>query len=312
MAECGYATSESLMKIIIPSPTICTNVVAVSIPVTEPLYSAATTYDKDDKVTKSVCGANVYQSLTSSNLDNDPEDPASIDWLWIGASNAFAMFDSKNGTQSVYPDIITAEVGLTEITNAVALINVNADLARFEAWDEGGILVMDETFNLREYGVTSMYDYYFEEITLKDRLVAFNVPALIAGSKGKLTLTSNTAGADVKLGSLVYGKQFSIGDSQYGISLSIKDYSTKELDIFGNYTIIERSFQNVMDAQITVANEDIAQVKKVLAANRSTPLVWVADQNKEETIVYGYYRDFSITLPHTAYAECRLRTEGLT
>lgn len=296
------------MKIIIPSPTVCANIISVNIPVTEPLWLVGTTYAKGDLVTRSTCGANVYESLTATNAGNDPEDPVSTDWLWIGASNAFAMFDSKNGTQSVYPDVITAEVTLSELTNAVALVNVNANQARFEAWDEGGILVMDETFNLRDYGVSSMYDYYFEEITLKDRLVAFGVPALVAGSKGKLTLT----GVDVRLGSLVYGKQFNIGDSQYGISLSIKDFSTKELDTFGNYTIVERSFQNVMDAQITVANEDIAQVKKILAANRSVPLVWVADQNKEETIVYGYYRDFSITLPHTAYAECRLRTEGLT
>jgi hypothetical protein len=300
------------MRIIKPITTICDHIISNSIPQNHDMYDPLESYSKDDLIINSTCGAVVYRSLVNGNLGNDPNTDDGSNWVAVGPSNPFAMFDDKVGTQSVALESIVVEIEITSITNAAAAINIVGNQMRFEAWNPEDVKVFDQTFTLREHLVSNMYDYYFQEFTSRDRAVELNLPILLPGSRGKMTLTGVT-GTDVKIGSLIYGKQFKIGDSQYGqMSVGIKDYSTKEADVFGNYTIVERPFQNRMEAMVVVSNANTAQVKSTLSQYRATPVLWIGDANKTETIVFGFFEDFRVTLPHPAFAECRIRINGVS
>ena len=300
------------MRIIKPIATICDHIISNSIPQDHDMYDPLISYSKDDLVIDSPCGAVVYRSLVNSNLGNDPSVDDGTNWVAVGPSNPFAMFDDKVGTQSVALESIVVEVEITSIVNAAAAINVVGNEMRLEVWNQDDVKVFDKTFTLREHLVSNMYDYYFQEFTSRDRAVELSLPILLPGSRGKMTLTG-VSGTEVKIGSLIYGKQFKIGDSQYGqISVGIKDYSTKETDAFGNYTIVERPFQNRMEAMVVVSNANTPQVAATLAQYRATPVLWIGDKNKTETIVFGFFEDFSVTLPNTAFAECRIRINGVS
>jgi hypothetical protein len=295
------------MKIIRPINTICDNILSYNVPLVEPIYSPSANYSKGDMVTSSACGANVYESLTNNNIGNDLSD--GINWLLIGPSNRFAMFDEKTGTQTTNPNTIEIEVEFFSVVNSVALINVEANTARFEAWDGNDNKVLDETINLRDYGRIDYYDYFTREIELLDRFVSFEVPTMFSG-RGKLTL--DYTGSVAKLGGLIYGNQYAIGESQYGSSFSIRDYSTKETDEFGTYLIVQRSFSDRIDADVFIQSNRIANVRKILTQYRTSPVVWSGGDMAGALVTYGYYRDFSVILSTPAGADCAIQIEGLS
>ena len=295
------------MKIIRPIKTICDHIVSSNVPLVEPLYSAATTYSKGDKVVNDPCGAVVYESLANANTGQSLTDLNW--WLPVGSSNYYAMFDDKNGTQTTNPESIEIEVTFQGLVNSVALINVEAKTARFEAWNEIDEKVLDLTIDLRDFAALDYYEYFFEEIVLLDRYVSFEVPTMVSG-RGKLTLSNITGIA--KLGSLIYGNHFEVGKSLWGVSLGIRDFSTKETDIFGNYVVVPRTFQDKIEADVFIYANKVASVKRVLAQYRATPVVWAAGNEYDVTITYGYYKDFSIVLSNPLGADCSIQIEGLS
>jgi hypothetical protein len=295
------------LKIIRPIKTICDHIVSSNVPLVEPLYSAATTYSKGNRVVNDPCGAVAYESLANANTGQSLTDPAW--WLPIGSSNYYAMFDDKNGTQTTNPDSIEIEVTFGTLVNSVALINVEANKGHFEAWNEVNQKVLDITIDLRDYSSIDYYQYFFDEITFLDRYISFEVPTMVSG-RGKLTLT-NTGGI-AKLGGLIYGNQFVIGKTLWGVSLGIRDFSTKETDIFGNYIVVPRSFQDKVEADVFIEANKIGNVRKVLSQYRTAPVVWAADTDYDVTITYGYYRDFSIVLSNPLGADCSIQIEGLS
>jgi uncharacterized protein (DUF2141 family) len=294
------------MKIIRPIRTICDHIISSNVPLVEPLYNPATTYSKGNKVTDSPCGASVYESLANSNTGNPLTDATK--WLPIGASNYYAMFDDKNGSQTTNPNTIEIEVEFFSLVNSVALINVEANTARFEAWDANDVKILDQTIQLRDYGRIDYYDYFTREIEFIDRYVSFDIPTIRQG-RGKLTL-SNT-GLIAKLGGLIYGNQYAIGETQWGSSLGIRDFSTKEDDDFGNYVIVQRGFRDKIDADVFIQLNRVANVRKILTQYRATPVVWSGGDENNTLVTYGYYKDFSVILSTPAGADCAIQIEGL-
>jgi hypothetical protein len=294
------------MKIIRPITTICENIISSNVPLLEPIYDAGVNYSKTDRVTDSACGASVYESLVNNNIGNPLSDQTS--WLLVGASNYYAMFDDKNGTQTTNQNVIEIEVSFFSTVNSVALINVDANTARFEAWDTLNNKVLDVTISLRDYGRVDYYDYCTREIELVDRYVNFELPTLING-RGKLTL--DYQGSVVKLGGLIYGNQFEIGESLHGSSFSIRDFSTKEDDIFGNYFLVERGFRDKIDANVFVRLNKTAQIRKILTQYRTKPVLWAGGDAVNALVTYGYYKEFSVILSTPAGADCAIQIEGL-
>lgn len=296
------------MKIIRPLPTLCQHIISYNVPQTIPIWSSTVSYAKDAQVVLDDCGAIVYQSLISTNLNNPPAT-SPLAWVAVGVSNRFAMFDNKNGTQTVYADTITVEIEITSLVNSVSLVNVYATEARFEVWDSSNIKLVDITVPLLDFGVSDWYEYFFKEIDNVQNYVNFELPSLLAG-RGKLTL--NNIGSEAKLGSLVYGNQFEIGKTEWGVALGIRDYSTKEVDDFGNYLIIPRAFSDTIEADVVIESQRVAHVRKVLSQYRATPLVWVGSTDYEATVTHGYFKDFQINLNNHLISDCTISIEGLT
>jgi len=296
------------MKLIRPITTACGDLISTNVPQPYDVWDAEVTYAKGAIVVDNPCGARVFESVVNSNLGNDPDDGDLTKWLPIGVSNAFAMFDNSNSTATTNPDEIIVEVDVSNLTNAVALINCQASSARFEIF-EAGQKIFDETVFLRDFGSVDWYDFYFGEIQLYPNYVNYELPS-ITDAVGKLTLSrpGNTA----SIGSLVYGTSFDVGETLYGITFGIRDFSIKDTDEFGNAILVKRGFRNTIEASLKIDNVAVSRVLSVLAEYRATPAVWVADQDRDYTILFGYYNDFSIVLPHPAYAECSLTLEALT
>lgn len=300
------------MNIIRPLDTACTSILDYNVTQTYVVWDVATSYAKGDFVIVEPHGATVYESLTSSNVGNDPAT-SPLDWLPVGTSNYYAMFDDKNGTQTENANSIEIVIAFDSIVNAIALINIVGTSARFEAWaqDQDWTIdtpVLDETVALRDYGVSSWYDYFTYEVKQLERYVSLSLPTLVGGV-GRLTL--NAPSAVAKLGSLVYGNNLIAGDAQYGYKVGIKDYSLKDTDEFGNYLVLTREFRREIQIRSAVDNGLAPFINNELSRYKSRPLVWVGDQDDEMSIIYGFYRDYNLTKRSPAFSILELKVEGL-
>lgn len=302
------------MRIIRPVDTPCDNILASNVTQDVPDWVSTTTYAKGDLVVYQDCQT-VYESLTNSNTGNIPPD-SPLEWLAIGASNYYALFDGKNGTQTENLESISYTVSFDQVVNSIALINLDkATTVQFEAWTSDQDYTVDtptfdETVNLRDYGVSDFYEYWTYTVKERKNYTSFDFGTVIGGT-GRMTLSGAT-GETVKVGSLVYGNQFYIGKSLWGAGFGIKDYSTKETDEFGNYRIVEREFKDRITVEVLLENNHDSQpVKDVLSQYRARPLLWSASDKYQVVTTYGYYTRFDGLLETPAGTKLNLEIQGL-
>lgn len=250
-----------------------------------PVWVSTTSYTVGSRATE---GDKIYTCIAPSS---GPQPSARTDlWRCEGAAERYKMLDFSAATQSSYGasgsfviagDIVDSMVFLN-VTGATS-ITVNAVVTAT------GVNVYSKTFDM----------------TLKTDLVLMDIPS------GSLTITVTLAGTAVKIGNCFWGKQTDIGGTQYGASASINDYSTQSTDIYGNTALLRRVYSKRLSVNLMIPNANVDKVFMYLADNRTTPMVWVGDDNYGTLAVYGVYKDFAINIAYPDYSSCSLTIEGL-
>ena len=170
----------------------------------------------------------------------------------------------------------------------------------WESYEEIGVFDDAESYN--------WYTYFFSELSLPDTYVLLNIP-YFENSLLRVTLY----GTSIEIGTMVFGKAVDLGDTQWGLELGIRDYSTKETDDFGIITILERDYSKTMSCDMFFEHSKLRGIFKFLASIRATPIVWIGSSEStfDATVIYGFYTDFSIVLRDYGGSFCSLEIEGL-
>ena len=100
-----------------------------------------------------------------------------------------------------------------------------------------------------------------------------------------------------------------IGQCLYGTEVGIVDYSRKERDTFGNITLIERGYSDLVRYNVVIETSDAAVVRALLASKRASSAVYVGHADHVITHVTGYLQSFSIDLQPN-YSPLTLEVEG--
>ena len=253
----------------------------------------------------------VYEVIVSTTTDRPDIGAVAIppSWLDLGATNRFKMFDQIINTQTVYAAEIDVDITPAAIVNAAAFFGMFGNSITLTMTDPTDGVVYTETRSLQDNTlIIDWYPYFFEEIAYLPDIVFLNLPAY-----GSATLNAviNGGAGDAKVGEVVIGKQRNLGVTNFGTSVSIIDYSVKSTDDFGNTIIVQRAYSKRADYDVTVNTSSVAAVQKALADIRTTPTVFVGDQNRPETVVYGFYKQFNIVLSTPSISDCSIEVEGL-
>ena len=274
-------------------------------------WSSGTTYSIGQIVTYN---SKRYESLQNTNNNHTPNTSPTW-WLDLGADNKHAMFDSVVGTST--SAITTLEVVFKPgvIIDSLALINVDADVISVEITDGlAGPVVYERTYGLSGGTVTNWYDYFFNDPLLnRTQIVLSDIPPYI-NAYVKITLLAST-GSQVSIALCSFGNLYTIGQTEYGATAGIIDYSKKETDEFGNISFVERAYSKRMSANVYVNNSQINRVQNLLYSVRAKPSVWVASDNpvyEEPLIIFGFYREFSTTISYPTFSMLSIEIEGLT
>lgn len=296
------------MKVI--APTIfdaATHLVSSTATEAYAAYNAGTTYAKDAFVDY---GTHIYQSLVNSNTGNTPDTSPTF-WVLVGPDNTHAMFDFQVSTATVSATPLTVVLD-TGLANSLALFGLVGSQVTVNVTDgAAGPNVYSRTSSLDGTFIFDWYQYFFEPYVQIEELVLTDLPPY---ADARLTV-SLTGPSTVQIGQLVFGTQYELGDAEYGASVGIVDYSTKDTDEFGTTTFVERAFSKRMTARLMLDTAQISRVQQVLARVRAKPSVWVGvpgDSTYNPLTVYGFYRDFNVEVAYPTKSYCTLEIEGLT
>ena len=296
------------MKLIRPIVITETMLTACNVPETDyPAWSLITAYT----ATTSYVTFNHknYQCLVShTNAQPDLNIAAPTPkWLDLGYDNRWKMFDKTVGSQTIQANSIT--VSLTPGTNfdSLAILDAEATSITVAIPSTG----FTDTFDMiAKTHINNAYQYFFEPITLNDTLLLCGMTP----TSGVVNVTINYASGTAKVGTLVLGLQIELGATQFNPGIGITDYSTKTVDPFGNYTVLERVYAKRMSCELMIDNTAIDNLHRTLAAHRATPVVWVGDNEGVYScmVIYGFYKSFQITIPYPSNSMCTLEIEGLS
>lgn len=294
-------------------PTAITDAMLVSCDVPEndyAVWSSATTYALGQKVIVTTGSHRIYESLQNSNLNHDPATSPTY-WLDTGATNRWKMFDAVVGSQTSQATSITVTLA-PGIIDSMAFLDVEATNISVTITDPvEGVVYTESLDMITKTYINDAWAYFFEPIILDDAAVLLGVPPYGSAS---VSVTITNTGGTAKIGTLIVGAKKDLGGTQYDPSIGITDYSKKEVDAFGNYTVLQRSFSKRMSCSLIVDNSAVDNLIRTLAGYRTTPVCWIGDDDGlfSSMIIYGFYKSFEVTIPGPVVSNCSLEIEGLS
>ncbi len=270
-------------------PIEITDAVLVSSSVPEndyPAYRSGTAY---------VAGARVvlpathraYESLTNGNAGHDPATSAA-NWLDIGPTNRWAMFDQALGTATAATGSIALQLKPNAANDTLALLDIVGASVRVQA---------------PGYDQTRLIDAANTTALFLDLM-------LFAGDLVSVTVSGADSGAPVAVGTLLLGAREGLGRLADEPVISNLDFSVKQTDDFGQTTLTERAWAKKMEGRSQIATSAADTLARRLATLRATPSLWIGAADFDALIVYGFYRDFTITLGEH-FSTCAMTIEGL-
>lgn len=283
--------------------SIITNVPADDYPAWAP-----GTYSREDRVTYQ---HRVYEVIAEETQDSPAEgllaQPPT--WLDMGPTNQWAMFDDRLGTVTSNPESIEVSMMLGEGVDSLALFGVDAGQVIIRVVDPYQGITFERTSQPSiTDGIQDWYGYFFDPVEIREDFI---VTGLNATRFSSIQISFLKPDGIAKVGALVAGKLVSLGVALYGTSIGIIDFSRKERDPFGNYIVVERDFSKRAEYDVAIDTAAVSRVQRLLAKYRARPLVWIGEESYESTIVYGYYREFSISISGPSVSDGTIYVEGL-
>jgi hypothetical protein len=264
----------------------------------EALWSPASAYSVGTRVIRTSTHK-IYECAIAVSTGTNPAPETLLTgtlptWIEVSSTNKWALFDdfwSTQTTSAVSSDFISMAFQPGVGINSIAFLNLtNVHFIQ---------VIVSGTAYSSVINTTGKTDYVFTDLTSNPLGIIF------------VTLYG-TVGA-TKCGKVVIGNVVSLGDTAYGSSVGITDYSTVTTDPFGVTSVVKRKYVKRMTAKLLLKNTLIDGIYNALAAYRSTPAVWIgSDNDYSSLIVFGYYKDFDINIAYASESDCSLIINGLS
>lgn len=296
------------MRIIEPIAITDAMLLASNVPETDaPAWDAGASYAVNDRVIRTHA---IYQAV-AANTGQDPlTDATSTYWVRLGATNCWRAFDRLISDPVIQSGSITYTLQPDRLSDAIAFFGLNASSIRIEVTDPADGIIYDQTVELIDNGaVFDWWSYFFEPIAYADQEIVTGVP-IYTGVEVEIIVTS---GGTTQVGQIVIGRSQVLGETLVDTEIGIEDFSVKDRDDFGNFTIVERAYSDTTRFRFSFPSGDARRIRKILARVRAIPAVYYAGDETGHlgTTVYGFFQDFSI--PLTANVSFgSLEVEGLT
>jgi len=231
-----------------------------------------------------------------------------IDSVVGATAGIYNWLDQKTGSVTEGGTSLVITITPTTLINSVALLNVIAESINITVTDAtDGIVYNNDIPMVDLTGIDFYYTWFFSPINNISDIALTDLPAYL-GAEIKVTITGTTV---TQLGELLFGTSVVIGDIEYGNNFGIEDYSIKETDTDGNFVIAERKFSKTFNYNAKVLTSRLNFIQKFVANIRAIPTVYIGYSEQEETIIYGFYKNFELVMDNPTTSTFNLEIEEL-
>jgi hypothetical protein len=299
------------MRLIKPVAITEAKLISSNVPESDyPAWSATATYAVAARV---LLSHKIYEALAAVPAGVKPGEEvvttaSPAKGQLIGADNRWRMFDDKIESLTTNVGTISVTIRPGAVVNSIAMFNVAGKSVTVKVVDPYDGQVYSEKVALVDAGVSNWYDYFFLPVTVKTDFVLLDLPAY---GSADIVVTVDAGAGQAAAGHIVLGMQQEIGVALYGSSVGINDYSRKSIDDFGNTELIRRSYSNRAEFDVSLYTSEVGRIRRLLAELRATLLVWIGEESYEATILFGYYKDFSIVFSGPTVSDCSITVEAI-
>ncbi|WP_341520705.1 hypothetical protein AABC73_20490 [Pseudomonas sp. G.S.17] len=232
-------------------------------------------------------------------------------WRVVGPTNPWRMFDDSVGTLTTNPGSIVVVLTPGTVVNSMAFFNLGGRSVRVTMVDPTDGLVFDRTISLVSAGVSNWYDYFFSDIETQTDVVFTDMPAYGTAS---ISVQIDAGSGIASAGHTVIGKIKNLGCVSYGADVGAISFSRKERDTFGSFIVVKRSNAKRSGFDITFNTNQLSSFQRTLMSLDAVPVVWIGSPLAayEGTVVFGFYRDFTLTYEGPRISRGTINIEGLT
>lgn len=254
--------------------------------------------------------------LTAKASTNYGKNPATNPTYWVdaGSTNRWKMFDQSVQSQTTNAGTITVSLATTTLADTIAFLNVDASNIRVKVTHATDGVLYDKTATLTSYlGVSDWYSYFFTPINKQIDVLFQDLPKYAVVT---IDITITKISGIAACGVCLLGSSRDISSEGLGVEsgakISIDDYSVKTRDSFGNYTIVQRTFNRRADFTVVIESSNVDAVINLLSNYRATPVLYIGYGDYKSTVVYGFYKSFEVEIAYKSISYCTIQLEGLT
>ena len=231
-------------------------------------------------------------------------------WVRADSTNRWRMHDNTLSSQTSNVTSIANVYQLVGRVNSVALLNISAYEVTVTMTDAVDGVVFNQTVSaVADSAIDNWWSWYFDPIVRKTDIIITDMPNY-ANSSIAVTLTDT--GSTALCGACVLGQMLDVGGTQYGMGLSIQDFSIIEADQWDNLSITERAFSRESTMLIWVEGTSVDALYNILAAYRARATVYIGSDDYGSSIVYGFFNDFNIEVAYPSVSLLSIQFKGLS
>ena len=272
-------------------------------------FVAGTLYDLGAEV-KVSAENNLYKCLTKDTTEVPTGNKTTENWLFLGKTNPYKMFDEKYKSRTVKESgnlVVTIKMkeggGFSKASDSIALLNVSASKIRIVGVREGET-IYDEEFDM---GVLDLFspcmilNCNFGQIVYKKNLILTPLKdkdgLIISGCRiTEYTITFEPIDDETPAacGVCILGKMQYFGKTLMNPKKSLVNYDVKDTNEYGDTAVVSRGFSNNYNFSFVGKNDIMQVADETLTELRSTPLIYVVTDDQILASVFSGYGMISI------------------
>ncbi|MDC8446462.1 MAG: hypothetical protein LV471_11120 [Nitrosomonas sp.] len=242
-----------------------------------------------------------------------PDDETNGYWIDLGAVNKMAPFQLDRNTQNNAASPYSVSVDPGERFTVIAIGNIIADEVTLEIYDDTPALVRTETKRLLVRDVFSWYDWLYQSHRQIKKTIFTNLPA-VSTHTFKLIFTRDAG--NVRVGHIIPGVSFDIGQAQYKAKVKRENFSTFVRTFDGEAKIKKRRNVTGNVLQLIQNKGRVDTIKNLMDDLNGQVTFWAGlvettDGYFESLFTIGLYKEYSYSIDYPLQAVADIEIQEL-
>lgn len=279
----------------------------------EQVWDSGETYAVDEEVISTTLHW-TWASITGGSNKALPSaaGESNDNWLSVGPTNRWKMFDLLRNTASVGASPMTVVLTPGRRVDALGLVGVVADEVEVTV-ERGGSTIYTYSQAMLTRNTLGYLDYFTGSFRQVQGLGVWNLPL---SSDAVITVTLTRASGDVTLGGLLIGRQEYLGEAELGAESDARNFSSIERDFAGTAELIQRRSIPTTSQRVLVDKARLNRIREVRDELNAVPALWswlddVTDDYFEAGFLLGVYTRWRINAEHPNHAMQQIDVEEL-